>query len=397
MSRRVLPMQNGQDSLTDLERLMPPTSHFDILAAELGAVAGRIERESNLRNNALIADIERRYAEIELRLERLQKSLERSVNANIDEWDAQISDRIAALKDGKDGADGKEGAQGAQGPAGERGETGLQGLQGAQGERGEMGPQGEIGPQGEVGPQGPQGERGADGESIKGEKGEVGPHGEKGETGAQGERGLQGESGAVGPAGPQGLKGDAGAQGPQGEKGALPQVKRWVANSVSYAHDVCTHKGSLYQATKDTGQEPAPENAAWICLASAGRDGEDGNDGEDGRSLTIKDTFDPTQKYEALDVVTLDNRWFVAKHDDPGPCPGAGWKAGPGLGKTGRPGERGPQGPKGDKGEVIEIITWEINPKTYEVAPVMSNGERGPVMLLRDLFAQFQEEAGDAL
>ena len=347
---------------------MPPTSHFDVLAAELGAVAGRIERESNLRNNALIADIERRYAEIELRLERLQKSLERSVNANIDEWDAQISDRIAALKDGKDGADGKEGAQGAQGPAGERGETGLQGLQGAQGERGEMGPQGEIGPQGEVGPQGPQGERG-----------------------------LQGESGAVGPAGPQGLKGDAGAQGPQGEKGALPQVKRWVANSVSYAHDVCTHKGSLYQATKDTGQEPAPENAAWICLASAGRDGEDGNDGEDGRSLTIKDTFDPTQKYEALDVVTLDNRWFVAKHDDPGPCPGAGWKAGPGLGKTGRPGERGPQGPKGDKGEVIEIITWEINPKTYEVAPVMSNGERGPVMLLRDLFAQFQEEAGDAL
>ena len=114
---------------------MPPTSHFDVLAAELGAVAGRIERESNLRNNALIADIERRYAEIELRLERLQKSLERSVNANIDEWDAQISDRIAALKDGKDGADGKEGAQGAQGPAGERGETGLQGLQGAQGER----------------------------------------------------------------------------------------------------------------------------------------------------------------------------------------------------------------------------------------------------------------------
>jgi len=396
---------------------MPDNSPFELLAAELGAVAGRVERESSLRINALVADIDRRFAERELQIERLQKSMERMINANVDEWDRAIAARIAAVRDGKDGVDGKDGqngkdgSEGLQGPPGLPGEVGLQGLQGDAGPRGEMGERGEKGDHGEIGPQGLQGERGEKGEQgEKGEKGEAGSQGPQGEIGEKGEagesiqgpqgergeagaRGLQGERGIDGSAGPQGLKGERGERGEQGLPGKLPKVKVWVAG-VCYAGDVCSHKGSLFQAKCDTAHEPSSESAHWTCLAAAGRDGENGRDGEDGKSLTIRDTFDPKQKYKALDVVTLDSRWFVARHDNPGDCPGPGWKAGPGIGKTGRPGERGAPGERGPKGDMAEIITWEINSKTYEVAPIMSNGERGPVMLLRDLFAQFQEEAG---
>jgi hypothetical protein len=389
---------------------MPDSSPFELLAEELGAVAGRIEQGAALRISMLISDVERRFAERELQIERLQKSMERLINANVDEWDRAIHERIAALKDGKDGVDGREGPQGAQGPAGERGEIGLQGLQGDKGDRGERGEmgergdKGEIGERGELGPQGPpgekgeqgeKGEKGEQGESIKGEKGEQGEKGEVGSQGERGEVGAQGERGPAGIVGPQGLKGERGERGADGAPGKLPKVKQWIAG-VHYEGDVCAHKGGLFQAVRDTAHEPASESAHWVCLASAGSDGKDGRDGENGRSLTIRDTFDPKAKYKALDVVTLDSKWFVAKRDDPGECPGPGWKAGPGLGKTGRPGERGAQGergPKGDKGEVLEIITWEIDPKTYTVAPIMSNGERGPVMTLRELFAQFQEEA----
>jgi hypothetical protein len=54
--------------------------------------------------------------------------------------------------------------------------------------------------------------------------------------------------------------------------------------------------------------------------------------------------------YDRLDVVTLDGGAFVAKRDDPGPCPGEGWQLLVQRGKTGRPGEKG-DAIKGDKGD----------------------------------------------
>jgi len=390
---------------------MPATSPFELLAEELGAVAGRIEREAAYRIAALAADIQRQFAERELALERLQKTLESAVGANILAWDKLIKEKVLSLRDGMDGyngEDGEDGAPGEQGvpgeigpvgPAGEPGPQGLQGMCGNPGERGPMGERGEKGDVGEIGPQGPQGERGLNGESIKGETGEVGPQGTTGEKGSQGERGEVGPQGSKGDAGEKGDtgaagdRGDSGPVGPQGPQGKLPKVKVWKSGAVHYDGDVVAHNGALWQALQDTAKTPGTNE--WICLAMAGVDGKDGRDGEDGaegKSMTIKETFDPAQKYKALDVVTMDNRWFVAKHDEPGPCPGHGWKAGPGIGKTGRPGERGPQGAKGEQGLMQEIVTWDINRVTYEVVPVMANGERGPVLALRDLFAQFQEE-----
>jgi len=45
-----------------------PDTPLDLLARELGARAGRIERESSLRVATAIADFDRRTAEIEMRM-----------------------------------------------------------------------------------------------------------------------------------------------------------------------------------------------------------------------------------------------------------------------------------------------------------------------------------------
>ena len=77
---------------------MPAPSYLDALAEELGAVAGRIEREAKLRIDAAVADLGRRDAERELRVERLEK---------------ELRDRLATIKDGE------RGEQGEPGPAGQ--------------------------------------------------------------------------------------------------------------------------------------------------------------------------------------------------------------------------------------------------------------------------------------
>jgi hypothetical protein len=333
-------MLTDPNSLPSLDQRMTATSPFELLAAELGAVAGRVEREAAFRIAALAADIERRFAEKELQLERLQKLLEGAVAGRIVQWDQIITDKVASLQNGKDGRDGKDGVDGKdglQGLAGVAGEQGLQGLPGAQGETGA-----------------------------------VGATGKDGVDGTRGERGERGEQGA------------------QGQPGKLPKVKQWVEGSVQYEGEVVAHGGGLYQALKDTGKIPGTND--WICLAAPGMNGKDGRHGADGISMNIRETFDPNATYEELDVVTLDSKWFVAKHNHPGPCPGPGWKSGPGIGKTGKPGPQGERGLKGDRGDTIEIVTWEINRETYEVSPIMSDGERGPVISLRNLFEQFQEE-----
>lgn len=139
-----------------------------------------------------------------------------------------------------------------------------------------------------------------------------------------------------------GAPGPAGERGPEGPPGKLSEIKGW-AEGVHYEGDVRAHKGSTYQALKDTGREPP--HADWALLAAAGRDG------ADGRSWTIRGTFSATEKYLELDVVALNGASFAARKDDPGPCPGEGWQLIAGQGKTGKPGERGEKGDRGPKGE----------------------------------------------
>lgn len=186
---------------------------------------------------------------------------------------------------------------------------------------------------GEKGERGEKGEQGEKGEAIKGEKGDQGSPGEKGES-IQGEKGEKGEAGAIGAAG------SAGKDGTNGDPGR------------------------------------------------------DGANGLDGKSFTIRDTYDPKETYQQCDVVTLNATWFVARQDDPGPCPGPGWKAGPSA-RRGEKGERGERGQRGEPGTMgREVAAWEINRKDYVLIPVMSDGSKGPELALRSLFEQFQAEAG---
>jgi hypothetical protein len=132
-----------------------------------------------------------------------------------------------------------------------------------------------------------------------------------------------------------------GEPGKEGPPGKLPVAKEW-ADGVTYEGEVRTHGGSLWQARKDTGREPGHED--WICLAARG------NDGRDAVQIEIMGTFDPEGSYRALNVVALNGATFIAKQDDPGPCPGEGWQLMSAQGKRGNPGEPGKKGDPGIRG-----------------------------------------------
>jgi hypothetical protein len=182
--------------------------------------------------------------------------------------------------------------------------------------------------------------------------------------------------GAMGPPGPSGPRGE------QGSPGKLPIVRLWVPETVFYAGDVVAYDGGTFQAKRDTGQPPS--HADWICLATAGRDG---------NSITVGGTFDATAEYRHLDVVALNGGSFIALKDAPGLCPGPGWQLLASQGKRGVAGARGERGPKGDPGlSGVTIRDWKIDRACYLATPIMTDGSEGPPLELRGLFEQFLHE-----
>jgi Collagen triple helix repeat (20 copies) len=385
---------------------------LDLLADEFGAVAGRIERELHLRVSAAIATLERHDAERESRINTTiaifeKRDVERELV--VLKLLQELATRLVSIKDGKDGE---------QGPAGKQGERGVPGERGLQGEPGPVGPPGEpgqaglpgarglmgpIGPAGDVGPQGPQGPEGPAG--LVGETGPQGERGEIGPVGATGLQGLQGVPGSVGAVGPQGERGERGLPGERGERGIqgergdegpmgyLPPLEPWT-DRVFYDGDVVTHKGGTYQAQCDTAKEP-PNDDDWVTIAAPGING------TDGRSFIIRETYDEKETYRELDVVTLNSTWFIAKKNNPGPCPGPDWKSGPvgkkgERGERGEKGERGPAGTDGTKGrDGREITSWEIDRRDYVVIPILNDGSSGSAIPVRTLFEQFTiDQAG---
>jgi hypothetical protein len=177
-------------------------------------------------------------------------------------------------------------------------------------------------------------------------------------------------------------------------------VRVWT-DVVHYAGDVVIHAGGTYQAIKDTARRPG--HSDWLCLAApgtSGTDGRNGTNGRDAKSFRICGTYDPDcvggkpgfLKYEALDVVTLNSTWFVARKDNPGACPGPDWQSGP-VGRRGEKGERGQRGDPGVRGpsgtDGREIVGWKVDRSTFTITPVMSDGEMGPDVAVRDLFDEF--------
>jgi len=181
--------------------------------------------------------------------------------------------------------------------------------------------------------------------------------------------------------GADGSPGAPGSPGPEGKPGKMPIAKAWTPG-VHYEGDVCTHRGSTYQALCDTANEPGGDD--WSCLAAAGR------------SLNVRGTYNAEGNYKAFDIVALNGGSFVALKDAPGACPGDGWqliasqgKRGP-EGKPGAPGKAGAPGAPGEPG--VSVVGWIPDAAKYLAIPVMSDGSRGDPLALRGLFENFLAE-----
>lgn len=185
-------------------------------------------------------------------------------------------------------------------------------------------------------------------EQIDGIRKMEGPAGERGEPGEAGPPGrdvdpevvreMIAEAVAALPAAEKGERGEPGEVGPRGADGApgrLSVARAW-SDDVHYEGQVVTHGGGTWQAVRDTGREPPHED--WHCLAAPGAPG---------AGFGIPQPYKEGESYAERDVVIVGGSAFVARHNDPGKCPGDGWQLFAGRGKTGKPGERGAKGNPG--------------------------------------------------
>lgn len=310
-------------------------SPLEILADELAGIARDVETDVRRQVDVLVARGAQQLAEIEARF------LERRFALREFEVDvfARIDARLAEVRNGENGSDGLPGERG---PPGEPGPSGRDGEPGPRGESGLEGPRGQDGIPGEPGPRGERGERGEPGES-----------GERGEPGERGERGEQ------------------------GPVGQLPIATEWT-RGVHYTGTVVTCGGSLWQASRDTGEAPGHED--WTLLAAAGRDA---------KELAHRGTFDPLCSYGRNDLVALDGGAFVALRDDPGNCPGDGWRLLVARGKPGKPGERGERGERGLPGldGRAGVGIADVAVEGFALIVSLTNGDT----IARDMKPMFEE------
>jgi hypothetical protein len=165
--------------------------------------------------------------------------------------------------------------------------------------------------------------------------------------------------------------------------GKLPVAKIWHPETVTYQAEFVSHNGQLWQACRDTAQ--APGGSDWICVACAGRDG------VDARTPKICGTYDAHMTYEQLDVVAMDGASFIARHENPGVCPGEGWQL---LSRQGRPGRKGDRGERGERGVPGEPAGRLINSKVDENynLVILRSDDTLEIIPLREAFERYYRE-----
>jgi hypothetical protein len=157
-----------------------------------------------------------------------------------------------------------------------------------------------------------------------------------------------------------------GKEGPRGEAGPTGRIKgvrAYLEDMVHYEGDIVVHEGSTYQAKRDTSR--APPHADWACIAAAGRDA---------KMPKVCGTYREGETYKYLDVVALNGGSFIARADNPGPCPGDCWQLVASAGRAGKPGPNGERGEKGERGLPGQagLTSWQIEPERYRATPLMS-------------------------
>jgi hypothetical protein len=184
-----------------------------------------------------------------------------------------------------------------------------------------------------------------------------------------------------------GSRGEPGPRGEAGPPGRIEGVGAYVHGAVHYERDVVVLEGSTYMAKHDTAR--APPHDDWQLIAARGRDAV---------MPKIMGTYREGESYSFLNIVALGGSSFIARIDDPGPCPGEGWQliASAGRpGKQGQKGERGEQGQRGERGAAAPtILGWKIDRERYSAQPIMSDNSEVEPLQLRALFEQFHDEAG---
>ena len=147
--------------------------------------------------------------------------------------------------------------------------------------------------------------------------------------------------------------------------------------------------GSTYQARCDTARTPPHEDWALIAAQAAAMP-------------RCRRSWAPTAKAETirfLNIVALGGSSFIARTDDPGPCPGEGWQLIASAGKQGKPGPKGDPGEAGARGErglpaaSADRPGWKIDRANYSATPIMSDNSEVEPLQLRALFEQFDSEA----
>jgi hypothetical protein len=391
--------------LTDLEadsaalRMQSASLPLDVLADELGAAAGRIERELRLQDEARAARFEARLAAIELAAFKAEEERERRFQARLadivnfeakfrrheEEWEARICERLDSVKDGVDGKDADiepilEEANQVFNALKEEAEAFKQGAENKierrlaevkDGKDGEPGKDADIKPiwdafnqrevnigsafvdlEEKIDERLAQIKDGKDGEP--GKDADIEPLREEimqayAALKADAEEQVKAALSTVrnGKDGKDGKDGERGSEGQPGKDGKLPIAREWT-NRVHYEGDVVRHNGSTYQALADTGQQPP--HSDWGELASRGTDG---------IGFVLRGTYDASAEYKQHDIVMINRNSFAAKYDNPGECPGDGWQL---FGPSGQRGKEGPPGMKGADGRSVSIAKLEADP-----------------------------------